>query len=290
MALTRTGTIVGSTFIDNATNGRGGGLYQSLAEGSVMITDSRFFNNSSELQQNAIRREYAAGGGAYIAGSLTIERSRFEQNFAEQNGGGVVQAASRGHNTIRDVLFAENVAAEGWGGGMAFVGSGLFERIAVLNNYARVSGGGLRQYTPSSSTQSGAPVEIRSSQIIGNIAEFDSGGGLHIIDSLTMQYVDLRENQAGSRGGGLYRRVEPDDYTLFTHIDQSLIADNQVIADEGGGAFISGVITITNSLIIDNSAGTFDRRPVRALRRRRDIGADEMLALTERIFLPLVRR
>lgn len=245
------GSITGSTFIGNKANGFGGGIYQSTFDGAVTISDSVFEENRAQIRPNLDYDLNNSGGAVFTFGGVSIERSRFERNFARHNGGAVFQNNPGKRLVIRDVLFAENTAEAGFGGGMAFGGGGLFERVEAIENSAGTAGGGLHQNTPDSGRVYN-PITMRQSRIIGNEALSDQGGGMVIAEPLTLSDSEIRSNRAAGSGGGIYRNVPPYLFPPASYIGNTVIVDNQSTSGEGGGARLIGTVAITNCQILAN--------------------------------------
>ncbi|MCZ7670555.1 MAG: hypothetical protein M5U34_27085 [Chloroflexi bacterium] len=112
----------------DAASEKGGGIIVQSGT-AVTVTNSTFISNTGDY-----------GGGIYNAGSLTVDNSRFYQNFASDIGGG----------------------------GICNVGELTVNATDVSGNSTLGDGGGI--------ASSGGTAYIHSTSVANNQAEFDSGG------------------------------------------------------------------------------------------------------------------
>ncbi|OUD14084.1 hypothetical protein [Thioflexithrix psekupsensis] len=156
------------------------------------------------------------GGAIFIAslGELSVHRSLFEDNIGV-NGGAINNLLSQ--LTVTDSLFINNDTSGGKAGASS-----------SANGY----GGAI--YTDGASdntTQQGGVIRIERSQFIGN--------------------------RAAGQGGAVFSFVYPPDKVLISH---SLFQDNHVIKDNKGDALGgglrhgNGVLVLSHSVFIDNTA------------------------------------
>lgn len=90
-------------------------------------------------------------------------------------------------------------------------------------------------------------------EVTGNAA-VDDGGGIRNDGTLTVSESTVRDNQAARRGGvggGIYNPVIARTPTL--RVVASTISGNS--ADDGGGIWCQGSVTLVNSTVSGNSAG-----------------------------------
>jgi hypothetical protein len=200
---------------------RGGGIASSFA--NVVLTECRVTENIG-----------ATGGGIYVEhGTLTLERSRVERNFAYA--GGVGGGAIHGFDSsvILKQSTLEDNATDGNGGGISFVhGNSLYiDDSTISGNHARDSvsrGGGIYAEVSESSS-----VQIVNSTISGNSAGW-SGGGVFLESSLDstgdfiLQHSTVTQNTAQTtdfglvgHGGGL-----SIGEGVLAVLDHSIVADN----------------------------------------------------------------
>ncbi|MBS1260694.1 MAG: hypothetical protein MAG453_00010 [Calditrichaeota bacterium] len=138
------------------------------------------------------------------------------------------------------------------GGGIAVYNcSPLLRNVTIRNCYSHQDGGGLWIYQ-------GAPTVIRA-LIEDNVAAGDDAGGLAVGDgggvtvwgSRPLFHANVvRNNQAGSNGGGIAMRSFAGG-----KLTNSLFADNTITGGAGAGAFITGQTTplMLNTVFSGNS-------------------------------------
>ena len=160
---------------------------------SVTVTDCEFTHNRVSLPEASSQQQinqalnnhiyFGRGGGFgvfldeyFVNIVVTIERCRFESNYAESFGGGLyiyIDGASTSHNfTVSDSNFTSNMADEGsFGGGI---------QVAFLNRNTR--------HGPSQ-------LEFSHCRFVGNTAWF--GGGLSSVQVFSKgsgNIITLRES------------------------------------------------------------------------------------------------
>jgi hypothetical protein len=149
----------------------GGGLYVNRA--GVHLVDSVVSGNVASTTSPG------EGGGIYLwrAGESSIESTVVTGNGATQGGGGLAVRRQYFPLTIRDSTFISNTA--GWGGGI-----GLLTNIEAL-------------------------VRVEDTQLVGNSAESEWGGGMYARltangEILRMERVRVEDNAAWGRGKGVH--------------------------------------------------------------------------------------
>jgi CSLREA domain-containing protein len=177
-----------------------------------------------------------SGGGVLNEGTLALRDVLLSGNSAGAGGGIFI---SGGGVSIMDSAILRNVAGTGNGGG---VGGGdvMIARSIVAGNRAGGPGGGI----------DAEDLTASQTAFSGNTASSE-GGGLFISRSATLTDVTLRENVAGSFGGGLSLDFE----ALGLEMARVRVIGNR--AATGGGIDVnggSGNVTIADSVIADNFA------------------------------------
>jgi hypothetical protein len=132
-------SITNSTIANNVTAGSGGGYGDENGQGTLVVVDSTFANNSANL-----------GGGIQADGpSTTILDSTVTGNSSQTNGGGIV--VPTGVFTLNNTIVAGNVAgAANFLGGtdpdvMAAVTSGTGNFIGIKDANLTLPAGGVNQ-------------------------------------------------------------------------------------------------------------------------------------------------
>lgn len=244
-------TLEGVQLADNVAR-TGGGLYAYQASSKVLASQVRVEGNGA-----------TRGAGFFVdGGTVSIDRSQFNQNASSGDGGGLY--LSRSQVALEGVSLASNSAARDgggiWLGAMADGGHGLVAKgIQAQGNGAERQGGGLAvaeggRATLDDATLSanesngsegqgglggamvvmdGGEATLRTSLLSGNIAS--SGGALAISGTLQAENCSFHGNQA-LLGGAIY-----DSGT--GRLRSCTLAANEVVAVEGETGGASGIET-----------------------------------------------
>ncbi|MDB9514891.1 DUF4347 domain-containing protein, partial [Kamptonema animale CS-326] len=232
-------TVQGSTFTNN--KGSNGGAINSLL-GTLTVENSTFINNDTTAGSGVNTNGY--GGAIYtdganasgpdfqhgpVGGTITISNSRFEGNKAKGQGGAMFLFAYPPDNVvIEGSTIINNEAIKGSGndafGGGVRIGNGAYtiSKTTFANNVAEAQGGGLWVGEES-------PGTITNSTFFGNQAIASS-------------------SNASGLGGGLFFGT-----TSNQKIVNTTIAGNKA-GGEGGGIVGSTNITLTNTIVANNTA------------------------------------
>ncbi len=234
----------------------GGAIYNENAV--LSVSGVSFLSNESDY-----------GGALRAGGPTTIDDSRFLENTAYLDGGGIWAGANL---TVSDTLVSRNRATTSDGGGIAVIGgtarikrttissnttglddgAGIFSErplfltdSTVAGNEAAGSGGGVYQRLHQ--------VTIVRSDVTGNNAVGQAGGIMALSRAgLTMRSSSVVGNSAQSAGG--INLIFDDDLLARSDIRNSTIAWNT--ATQTGGGITNNMTTlIQGSLIYRNSAG-----------------------------------
>ncbi|MCB8979005.1 MAG: CSLREA domain-containing protein [Ardenticatenaceae bacterium] len=203
----------------------GGGMNNSIIDGAGADRIFEVHSGATATINDLTVRNGSnvSGGGISVAGTLTLNRSRVTGSTATSSGGGIFAG---GTLTVTHSRVDGNTAN---GGGGVFVS---FLSTTIMN-----------------------------SEISGNTA---TGGGGGISSSGTLNVVNstLSGNIAGGNGGGLYT-VESNNNHLYNVTISNNTADSDANdSGDGGGVFMLGGTSATNTLIggnTDNSPG--QKRP-----------------------------
>lgn len=285
-----TGNIVKNNVTIYGTNyGYGGGIYNT---GSLTVNNSTISGNTADKDSNNYGN--SAGGGIYNTGSLTVNNSNISHNNTNISdiqtnsgnlGGGIYSA---GTITLNNSTITGNTAEVG--GGIYSAGTVTVNSSMITDNIASDGGGihyyntenGLIYYGSGGGIFNTGNITVYHSTITDNTAS-DGGGIYNNIESghLTLSVINssISDNSASSSGGGIYY-VDSYGIPLGTiTLSNSTISGNSALKGSGGGIYDglrgNGVydktgaiidtgfpnfgpttITVTNSIINDNSAGT----------------------------------
>jgi hypothetical protein len=166
-------TIINVIFDGNFALGTGGGFW---ATNIIVIINTRFIRNRSFCRcppglfcAAVVRPECRGGGGFYDTGpiilptvlpSLTVQASTFEENFADQSGGGLQIC---GEATIEDSVLTDNTASVGGAVAIAEDTSVEMTDTTLTDNTATASGGGITINT-------GSDITLNNTVVSGNTA------------------------------------------------------------------------------------------------------------------------
>ncbi|MBZ0318178.1 MAG: FG-GAP-like repeat-containing protein, partial [Anaerolineae bacterium] len=226
----------GSLTLDNVwlhmghANGNGAGIYSN--GGSLQIGGSTFASNTA-----------ANGAGLYTTNgtSTTITHTTFAENSATQDGGALYH-----EGTLMVVLggFANNSAGR-YGGAIHNLGTATLNASIFDANTAATRGGAINNQGTLTLTGNSL---VYHNTVTGGTA---SGGGVYSAmgSQLTLRYTVVTENTAAN-GGGVRSEgtLSVESNTEFT-LNQA--------TQQGGALYIGdGTVTITNTRLLSNTAGT----------------------------------
>ena len=156
--------IRGSTFIDNSADSAGGALF-SGADGSVILKNNLFANNTSEDKSGAIAVASAS------VNPILVESCEFVSNRAEVRAGAGTIA---GTMIVRNCLVDGNESGESVGGFDLFGDRIVVEGSKIIRNTSEQEGIGLNVLSFNSFL-------LRSSSVVGN----ESTGAFQVGNPLT---------------------------------------------------------------------------------------------------------
>ena len=219
-------TVEGGVFDGNQVEGNvtsfadgGGGIYAN----EIRITDTVFINNSSGEN----------GGGLLARLFLSLNNAQFIGNSAAEHGGGVYAPLFGSNSTfVTDTIFIDNAALEN-GGGMYVPGAAttaVFENGRFENNQSfaeELDGGFVLRENGGGGLWANGNVTLNNTEFVNNFA-LTNGGGAHI-------------EGAAAINGGLFEANDSDgNFSGFSF--------------GGGGLYIAGELTFTNTQFLDNTA------------------------------------
>lgn len=214
----------------SATGGNGGAIH---ALGAITITQSEVSDNSASYGENG--GDWGDGGAIKGDTVVTIVGSTLEDNHATGSGGAISADQIIIRSTDVEATFISGNYADFDGGGIS-----ALESVSViaafplnpdlitqfLDNEAGGFGGAIHSI---------GPVELNHAKITGSAAQ-ESGGGLYVDGTVTLENSILNSNAAGAYLG-------PGNNFVPTEWGGS-----------GGAIFATDTVTVINSSFQSNSA------------------------------------
>lgn len=197
--------------LQNYSGSSGGGIYN--LRGSPVIRNTLIANNYVN--------NIGGGGIDNLSSDVRVQNSTIKNNRASK-GGGIY--SDGGNVTLENVIVENNKATTDGGGVYNFSKTNLtMKHVSITDNKAQF-GGGMRTFR--------AHLQIDSSQIANNTADYYGGGIYADGDSLRIQYSNIDSNKATTyQGGGFF--VE----NAFVAIKGGTIKGNSAKTDAGGILF-----------------------------------------------------
>ncbi len=234
-----------------------------------MDTTTTVFLCSMTLRNGNSSYEIVQDGGAiFFNGNLNLKDILIEDNYADDEGGGIYGSDTSGTLVIRNTTISENRADDENGGGVNFLGDTLvISNAEVEDNYAEEDGGGM--YADAHY------IWLDSLNVKNNYVE-DDGGGVYLTASYIGMYnSSIGENYSEDRAGGgdlnadtiflnnleVYEN-DADDFSaggleidaLYADIRNSRIIDNRAERDGGGMEIDANHLVMDSMLFADNYA------------------------------------
>ncbi|MCC6809561.1 MAG: hypothetical protein IT381_19180 [Deltaproteobacteria bacterium] len=188
-----------------------------LCAGHLMLTDTKVdFNHATNN-----------GGAIAIVGSgfALIQTSRLATNTADRLGGGIMvetTAAAAATQVLRSRLTGNSASA---GSALSIVG-GVADAVVVVTE---------------------STIDANTSGNEGAVHVFGTG-------DLTVESSTLAGNTTNGAGAGIYAATGAVVAVLLTTITANTADANGDGLEAGGGVHVAGAVTLTNSVIRDNSA------------------------------------
>ena len=244
----------------------------SSSGGEVLVRGGSFEGNDA-----------LGGGGLSNAGggTLDVTGTRFSDNHADEQGGGILIESGAVRMVDIDVVGNVAAGAEEAGGGISYAGdkpgvlgeSAAIEASRIRDNEATGPGGGIdsrgdgllsvvtTSITGNTAAAGGAihhvgdaPLEVTRSTLSGNLARDDGGGVLTDGDGeATIVNSTVSGNHAGQFGGGV---LVSSRLTLLS----STVAANSAASgggvDSGGGDQVGdGTVSLRNTIVAASATG-----------------------------------
>ncbi|NEO98662.1 MAG: hypothetical protein F6K58_08270 [Symploca sp. SIO2E9] len=214
----------------------GGAIWAQDSKAKITVVNSEFKNNIAG-QGSAI---WAKDGA-----NVTVINSNFDGNEATQRGvdsaAGAISVFNKSQLTVQDSEFTNNKGDAGGAVGTIFT-EVTIENSTFFNNESRRFSGALHS--------DGASIPNQERYYKGSLPGDSKGGEIVIRDS------HFEDNRTRGFGGGFGVWGYDQD---FVTIDNNTIINNQVTKDsqgraKGGGARVSGFVTIKDTLFANNKS------------------------------------
>jgi predicted outer membrane repeat protein len=182
------------------------------------------------------------GGGVHNSGTLTLKDSVVRDNRAEASvsgaAGGIYNGAA-GDLKLRNSLVADNVAADGFGGGIVNEGTMVLVESGVTGNSGLVSGG----------IGNSGSATLRHSEVMGNVVA-ETGGGISNGGTMVLKETTVADNRAFGTGGGIANSGK-------LKLADSLVTRNTAIYDGGGICSTGDTLKLNDSTVTGNTPNDF---------------------------------
>lgn len=232
-------TLVGCWIKDNSAD-YGGAIFQEGASKSVTDSGSLIFSNTATHH----------GGAIFARGSISLTNTTFSLNTAGWHGGAV--HVDSGSTQVTSVIFQENHATSGNGGGLNVNNNLNISGATFIANTAGDSGGGLTQWN------SAKTVVIQNTTFTSNTAKV-KGGGAYVgsyftltSSTFTTNVVDSGDTR-NSAGGGVYANdgVNASQVTFIqnTATCPPWNGGTGCTSSQGGGMAIHRLVAGGNSIV-----------------------------------------
>lgn len=260
-------SVEGGTIGYNTADVAGGGFYVNTSstsdttfiKGGAQVTYNRALNGGGAyINQGTLYIEdaataiaydtaYIAGGAIYMAnGTVYDTLATLSGNISLASNGGAFYIGN-GDIRVAHASVTGNKAPNGDGGG-AYVGSGnvYFTSGTTVTGNSAQNGGGI--YIGDGN------IEYKNAVVSGNAADY-WGGGLYVAGDFNFEAGSVKQNHAGTQGGGVYITTG-GVFTMTGGAIGGALADGNYTTEAesfGGGLYMGGgTATISNSTIGGN--------------------------------------
>jgi len=251
--------IINSKFNNNGylMNSSGGALFNS-EKGTLIINGCEFSNNNVNSVYISYNKpldeyggEYGSGGAIYNRGSLYVNDSSFDSNYAYQKGGVIYSTIQNKKNIVEisNSNFTKNIGFWGSGGAISLENANLkISNSTLINNGINENSGGAVYIISSNGV-------IYNSTFYKNFASY-GGGALAIWKSdIDLILCNITDN-TGEYGGAIYVQSTRSGNHVVEQINiyNSTITENKGFRT-GGVVYAANInLNVKNSNIYDNFA------------------------------------
>ena len=212
-----------------------GGAYQTFSVGGNVTINNLTFTGSNFTDVVGRESTIVTAGG-----SLTINNSKFDNNYAHTESSAINNLGSTVH--IKNSIISNNGSG---GAGVLYNGSTMTIENSVLINNAGVDGGVIRNTV-------GSTLTIKKSVFSGNSAR-DQGGAIYNEGTLTIENSTFYGNSIAAADTGIIVINSSSASATLKHVTLANSTDGigLLVTTAGAGA----TMTVQNSIFADNTDG-----------------------------------
>jgi hypothetical protein len=206
-------------------------------ENNTGYSSGGLINNGTMDLRHIVFSDNTASGAGALNNTNTLTADDLTLNHNATQGTGTL--ANSGNLTLSNSAITNNTSAHYGAAGLYNSGTANISATSILSNTTTGDGGGILNR---------GVLHLDSLHIENNTAK--RGGGIYTVGNgaSTLAHVFLQGNAATQSGGGLANESVPGG-TLLT---DTTVAYNT--APNGGGIWNNGVLTMTNSTLLSNTA------------------------------------
>ena len=219
---------------------------------SPTVTPARTLSRSRQVSKRQIT---LTDGELVVSDILTITGPGPATLAISGNAASRVMRIAGATTNISGLALVEGSASDGAGLRVEEGATTSLTNVSILDNDATEVGGGV--YNSGTFTMNGG--SVHDNAIAYNSDGRAQGGGISNDGTITLTNVDLYANtitatNGGAQGGGLYHELGGSATLTNVWVHNNTIIPNTTFDNGGAGIYQRGTITMTNTLIAQNTA------------------------------------